>query len=77
MLMNGLTKLGEYFEKRSINKASVGRKTGLGKNRMTAVTTSETARLTADELYLIAIAIEVNPCELLEYVCGELTLEKK
>lgn len=75
--MNGLTKLGEYFEKRSINKASVGRKTGLGKNRMTAVTTSETARLTADELYLIAIAIEVNPCELLEYVCGELTLEKK
>lgn len=75
--MNGLTKLGEYFEKRSINKASVGRKTGLGKNRMTAVTTSDTARLTAEELYLIALAIEVNPCELLEYVCGDLKLKKE
>jgi len=74
--MAELTKLGEYFEKKSINKASVARKTGLGKNRLTAVTTSESARLTAEELYLIALAIEVNPCELLDYVCGELKLQK-
>jgi hypothetical protein len=30
-----LTKLGEYFEEKSINKASIDRKTGLGKNRLT------------------------------------------
>lgn len=74
--MSELTRLGEYFQKKSINKASVGRKTGLGKNRMTAVTTSDTARLTAEELYLIALAIGENPCELLEYVCGEVELKK-
>ncbi|MBX2914692.1 MAG: helix-turn-helix transcriptional regulator [Cyclobacteriaceae bacterium] len=71
-----MTRLGEYFEKKSVNKASVARKTGLGKNRLTAITTSDTARLTAEELYLIALAMEVNPGELLEYVCGHLTLEK-
>ncbi len=75
--MSELTRLGEYFEKKSINKASIARKTGLGKNRLTAITTSDTARLTAEELYLIALAIEVNPGELLEYVCGHLTLEKE
>lgn len=75
--MSNLTKLGEYLDKRSINKSSVGRKTGLGKNRMTAITTSETARLTAEELYLVALAIEVNPGELLEYVCGHLVLESE
>jgi len=74
--MSDLTRLGEYFEKKSVNKASVARKTGLGKNRLTAITTSDTARLTAEELYLIALAMEVNPGELLEYVCGHLTLEK-
>lgn len=75
--MSDVTRLGEYFLKKSINKASVARKTGLGKNRLTAVTTSSTARLTADELYLIALAIEVNPCELLDYVCGHLALENE
>lgn len=75
--MSELTRLGEYFEKKSINKASVARKTGLGKNRLTAITTSDTARLTAEELYLIALAIEENPGELLEYVCGHLSLEKE
>jgi DNA-binding Xre family transcriptional regulator len=75
--MGELTRLGEYFEKKSINKASVARKTGLGKNRLTSITTSETARLTAEELYLVALAIEINPAELLEYVCSHLTLEKE
>lgn len=72
--MGQLTKLGEYLEKKSVKKASVSRKTGLSRNRITAVTTKETARLTAEELYLIALAVEVNPAELLEHVCGHLTL---
>jgi len=71
------TRLGQYLEQKSVNKASVARKTGLGKNRLTAITTTETARLTAEELYLIAIAIKANPCELLEFVCGHLTLEER
>ena len=75
--MSGLTRLGTYFEKKSINKASVARITGLGKNRITAITTNETARLTAEELYLIALAVEENPCELLEYVCGHLRVNQE
>src|SRR5690606_3852342 len=67
-IMSIPTRLGQYLEQKSINKASVARRTGLGKNRLTTITTSEKARLTAEELYLIAIAIGANPCELLEYV---------
>lgn len=73
--MTKLTRLGLYLDKRSVNKASIARKTGLGKNRLTAITTSDVARLTAEELYLVAIAIDANPCEVLEFVCGHLKLE--
>jgi len=75
--MEGLTKLGEYFEEKSINKASIARKTGLDKNRITAITTRSSARLTAEELYLIALAVKANPAELLDYVCGHLQLPKE
>lgn len=75
--MAHLTRLGEYLEKKSVNKASIARKTGLGKNRLTAVTTSETARLTAEELYLIALAIKADPAELLEFVCAHVSLVKE
>jgi len=37
--MGELTRLGNYFDKKSINKASTARKTGLGKNRLTTTTT--------------------------------------
>lgn len=73
----GLTKLGEYFEKKSINKSGITRKTGIGKNRLTRLSNDETTRLLADELYLIALALDIKPTELLEYVCGELKLKKE
>jgi DNA-binding Xre family transcriptional regulator len=72
----GLTKLGEYFEKKSINKAAITRKTGIGKNRLTRLSNDKTTKLLADEVYLIALALEIKPSELLDYVCGHLKLEK-
>lgn len=39
LCMGELTRLGNYFDKKSINKASTARKTGLGKNRLTTTTT--------------------------------------
>lgn len=69
-----MTKLGEYLTKRSANKAIVGRKTGLSKQRMGEITLNSEAKLRAHELYLIALAIGVSPCELFEYVCGDLNL---
>lgn len=73
----GLTKLGEYFAKKSINKAGVMRKTGIGKNRLTRLSNDDSTKLLADELYLIALALDIKPAELLEYICGHLTLEKE
>lgn len=72
-----MTRIGEFLAKKSINRASISRKTGISPARLSELSNKDSARLTAEELYLIALAIEVNPGELLEYVCGHLTLEKE
>lgn len=58
-----------------MNKAIVARKTGLSKQRMGELTLNESAKLRAQEVYVIALAIGVPPCELFEYVCEGLTLK--
>jgi hypothetical protein len=73
---NHVTKLGEYLTRKSVNKAIVARKTGLSKQRMGELTLNEDAKLRAREVYLIALAIGVSPCELFEYVCQGLTLKE-
>lgn len=71
-----MTKLGEYLDNKAVKKSQISRRTGLSKQRMSELTTNETSKLRADELYLIALAIEVDPCDLLQYVCRELKLVK-
>jgi len=71
-----MTKLGEYLSKKSVNKATVARKTGLSKQRMGELTLNDDAKLRAYEVYLIAIAIGVNPGELFEHVCSGLELKE-
>ena len=61
-----MTKLGEYLDHKSVNKSDVSRKTGISKARLSELTTKESAKLRAEELYLIALAIAVNPCDMLE-----------
>jgi DNA-binding Xre family transcriptional regulator len=72
-----MTKLGEYLAQKSVNKSEVARKTGLTKARMNELTLSERSHLRAEELYLIALAIDVNPCDLLESLYGELRNNRK
>lgn len=72
-----MTKLGEYLIQKSVNKSEVARKTGLSKPRLSELTLNSTAKLRADELYLIALAIDVNPSDLLEALYSELKLSKK
>jgi DNA-binding Xre family transcriptional regulator len=67
-----MTKIGEYLNQKSVNKSEVARKTGLSKVRIGELTLKESAKLRADELYLIAMAIDVSPCEMLEFICGHL-----
>ena len=70
-----MTVLGEYLAKKSINKSEIARKTGISKPRLSELTLNETTHLRAKELYLIALAIDVDPCEVLKEVFGEVKLE--
>lgn len=54
----------------------MSRKTGISKSRLSELSRKETAKLKADEVYLIALAIDVPPEEILQKVCGHLKLIK-
>ena len=71
-----MTILGKYLSEKSINKADVSSKTGISKSRLSELSRKETAKLKADEVYLIALAIDVPPEEILQKVCGHLKLIK-
>lgn len=72
-----MTKLGLYLAKKSVNKAEVSRRTDISTSRLSELTLNQSAKLRADELYLVALAIDVDPCEVLKEVCGHLKLEKE
>ena len=69
-----MTELGEFLAKKSINKSEVSRRTGISKVRLSELTLNPTTHLRASELYLIALAIDVDPCEILKEVCGHMKL---
>lgn len=71
-----MTELGEYLARRSVNKSMVARRTGLSKARIGELTLNPTARLRADELFLIAKAIGVPPGEMFNDLFGNLTLNE-
>ncbi|RXK86002.1 helix-turn-helix domain-containing protein [Filimonas effusa] len=60
-----MTSLGLYLARKSVSKSEVARKTGLSKARISELTLNPTTKLQAEELYKIALAIDVNPCEIL------------
>lgn len=68
--------LGEYLSVKSINKADVSRKIGVSKFIFSELSRKETAKLKANEVYLIALAIDVPLEEILKNVCGHLKLIK-
>lgn len=65
-----MTPLGEYLLRKSINRAEVARKTRLAANRVNELATVSVSNLKVSELVLIAKALELDPRELLEIVCG-------
>jgi DNA-binding Xre family transcriptional regulator len=71
-----MTVLGEFLSKKSIKKADVSRKTGISTSRLTELSRNESTRLRVDELYLIALAIDVPPGEILNKVCEHINLKK-
>lgn len=71
-----MTELGKLLNKKSANKAEIARKTSISATRLSDLSLKDTARLTVEELYLIALAIDTEPCFLLEEVCKDLKLKQ-
>ncbi|MBN9295226.1 MAG: helix-turn-helix transcriptional regulator [Flavobacteriia bacterium] len=69
-----MTELGLFLSRKSVNRSDVSRKTGISKTRLSELTNNSSTKLRVDELYLIALAIDVDPCELLKEVCKEIKL---
>lgn len=69
-----MTDLGLYLSKKSVNRSDVSRKTGISKTRLSELANNQKTKLRADELYLIALAIDVEPCEIFKEVCKNLAL---
>jgi len=71
-----MTTLGQYLEDKSINRAEVSRKTGIAKSRLSLLSTKNNTNLKAEELYLISLAIDANPNEILDRMFSHLKLKK-
>ena len=71
-----MTNLGLYLSKRTVNKAEVSRRTGISKARLTQLTLYKNTKLRADELYLIALAIDAEPGEVFEELYSKLNLKE-
>lgn len=69
-----MTELGEFFTKKSVNKAEVSRRTGTNAPRQSELSLNKKARLTAKEVVLIAKAMDREPSVLLIEVCKNVEL---
>ena len=69
-----MTLVGEYFKKKSVSKAEIARKTGISKARLSELSNNPNTHIRATELYIIALAIDVDPTEFLNFVCKDLKL---
>ena len=69
-----MTELGLFLSRKSVNRSDVARKTGISKTRLSELANNQNTKLRVDELYLIALAIDVDPCEVMKEVCKDLSL---
>lgn len=56
-----MTQLGEFLLRQPVRKADIARKTGISKSRLSELSNNEHTHLKAKELYLIALAVNVDP----------------
>lgn len=72
-----MTEIGKFLDKKSVNKAEISRRTGISTSRLSELSLNESTRFTVDELYLIALAIDIKPAIVLEEVCKHLKLNNQ
>ena len=69
-----LTKLGKYLILKSVNKAEIYRKTNIKESRLSLLSNDPSTKLLAEELYLIALALDVEPGNIAKAVYMDLKL---
>ena len=74
LLKPTMTKLGTYLSKKSASKAMISKKTGISKSRISELTLNQNTQLRARELYLIALAIDVESHEIMDEIYQGLKL---
>lgn len=72
-----MTSLGVYLTRKSVNRAMVSRRTGISQARLSQLSSNESTKLRAEELYLIALAIDVDPGEIFNDLFKDLKLPKE
>lgn len=72
-----MTELGLFLSRKSVNRSDVSRKTGISKTRLSELSNNTSTKLRVGELYLIALAIDVDPCDVLKEVCKDIKLVSK
>lgn len=53
----------------------VSRRTGISQAGLSQLSSNERTKLRADELYAISLVIDVDPCEVLKELFGDMVLE--
>lgn len=71
-----MTELGLFLARKSASKAEIAKKTGISKSRISELTLNDSTHLRAKELYLIALALDTDPCELLKKIYKDERLKK-
>ena len=72
-----LTNLGLYLSRKPLSQAKLARRTGIKKDRMSKLHVDLNARPTLEEIYLIALALEVNYSEIVDFLCKDLKLRPR
>jgi putative transcriptional regulator len=70
-----MTELGKYFKFKSVNKSEIARKTGISSSRLSELSRNENTKIKAEELYLISLALDISPIEILEKLFGNIELK--
>lgn len=71
-----MTDLGLFLTKKSVSKSEISKKTGISKSRISELTLNNSTHLRAKELYLIALAIDIDPNDLFHALFKEVKLLK-
>lgn len=69
-----LTRLGLYLSKKPLSQAKLSRRTGISKDRISKLHVDIKSRPSIEEIYLIALALEVTYNEIVEFLCAGLKL---